>query len=241
MSLYDEALSYFKRGWNTLPLQPKAKTPLVKWSYLQEQRATKEELKRWFKDTENNIGIVTGKISNLTVVDCDNQEALDRYYFKAEPSGRSVKTPKGHHFYHFFVESRNSQDKGLDIRNEGGYIVAPPSENAKGERYEWESTVAMTKFNPHWFEETRVQLSSILNVENYDSAVERCSEFESRQGYFLFHRTHRKPAFSWGEYLVWYQIVSPRSSTTLARGKNSNRIILYVIRHQRSHQYHGVR
>ncbi|MBB3208910.1 hypothetical protein FHS27_004744 [Rhodopirellula rubra] len=178
MNTYESALEYADRGWNALPLKPELKMPLESWKRLQEERATKDELKYWFLETRNNIGIVTGKISNLTVVDCDNQEAIEKYYFTTEPSGLAVASPNGHHFYHYHAPGRNSQKDGLDVRNDGGYIVAPPSVNMRGEYYDWDSTEAMTQFDPRWFEEPRKQLKSIMNTGlNYDVAVASCMNY----------------------------------------------------------------
>lgn len=151
---------------------------MVDWKIYQEQRATKEELKHWFKDTNNNIGIVTGKISNLVVIDCDNEDALDWYYFNTNPSDLSVDTSKGHHFYHTYAPSRNRQKNGLDVRSDGGYIVAPPSVHPTGVDYMWDTRGEMTAFDPNWFADTREQIKTIVNTGlNYDIAVVSCIKY----------------------------------------------------------------
>jgi hypothetical protein len=72
-TIYEWALKYYKHGWNIIPIVKNNKMPALKeWVKYQTQRATEEELKQWF-DIENppNIGIITGKLSQITVVDVE--------------------------------------------------------------------------------------------------------------------------------------------------------------------------
>lgn len=178
MNRLDDAMRYIEYGWNPIPLGEKSKRSVVDWKIYQEQRATKEDVKRWFKDTNNNVGIVTGKISNLVVIDCDNEDAVDWYYFNTNPSGRSVITPRGLHFYHSYAPSRNRQKNGLDVRSDGGYIVAPSSQHPDGGVYDWDTQGEMTAFDPNWFADTREQIKTIVNTGlNYDIAVVSCIKY----------------------------------------------------------------
>lgn len=120
------------------------KLPLVKWAEFQNRRATEQEITDWFeKWPAANIGIVTGKISNLVVFDLDSEDAVS--YAKEQggfPDTVKVKTGKGYHVYalHPGFEIRNSVNKKLDIdiRSDGGYVAAPPSMHGSGQRYSWE-------------------------------------------------------------------------------------------------------
>lgn len=120
------------------------KLPLVKWTEFQSRRATEQEIIAWFeKWPAANIGIVTGRISNLVVFDLDSEDAVS--YAKEQggfPDTVKVKTGKGYHVYalHPGFEIRNSVNKKLDIdiRADGGYVAAPPSMHGSGHRYTWE-------------------------------------------------------------------------------------------------------
>lgn len=181
MNALEDAYRYLEYRWNPIPLAERSKRPIVEWKIYQEQRVTREDVKRWFKDTNNNIGIVTGKISNLVVIDCDNQDALDWYYFNTNHSGRSVITPKGLHFYHTYAPSRNRQKDGLDVRSDGGYIVAPSSIHPSGAVYDWDTTDEMTPFNPEWFMTVKEQIRSKIQTGlNYDIAVVACENYVSK-------------------------------------------------------------
>jgi hypothetical protein len=138
MNNMDAALDYLKRGLSILPLA-KDKKPLMQWQELQTRQPTELEVRQWFKQWPDcNIGIVTGKISNLTVIDCDSQEAIESFYAGYQGKTPNVKTPHGMHFYFQYQEGvRNTArlTDHIDVRSEGGYVVAPPSINGDGTAY----------------------------------------------------------------------------------------------------------
>ena len=131
------------------------KIPLVAWEVYQERFATKEEITKWFTtNPDANIGIVTGEISNLIVIDLDSEEAVKH----AEEWGGfpentpKVKTDRGCHIYikHPCFEIRNFAGKGLkiDIRADGNFVVAPPSIHGSGFQYEWVEGRSITDIDP---------------------------------------------------------------------------------------------
>lgn len=139
--LYDVAKYYSSKGFSVIPLSPKGKKPLVPWIEYQGRKPTEEELKTWFNGTNNNIGIVTGAISGVVVVDMDSEEAYALAEEKGLPYTPMVKTGHGYHAYFEYREARNFQKRddlrGIDFRADGGYVVAPPSVHPSGETYEW--------------------------------------------------------------------------------------------------------
>ena len=68
---------YINLGWSIIPVEPKGKKPLIEWKEFQTRRASEVELRSWLqKWPEMNLGIVTGNISNLVVVDLDGTMGL---------------------------------------------------------------------------------------------------------------------------------------------------------------------
>ncbi|MFC2170282.1 AAA family ATPase [Acidobacteriota bacterium] len=143
-SLLEAALYYrYSLGFSVIPVM-KDKKPYIAWEPYQKKKATKEEIKGWWKHWPNaNIGIVTGKISELVVIDVDTEEGNSELN-KILPDTflpPMVKTPRGgKHFYCRYVDGlRNNTGaiEGCDLRAEGGYIIAPPSDNGNGIKYEW--------------------------------------------------------------------------------------------------------
>jgi hypothetical protein len=139
--MLDEALRYRNLNLSVIPVG-RDKKPLVSWLPYQQQRASEEEIKAWWaKYPHANIGIVTGKISGITVLDCDSTEAIEAFSEHYKGDTPSVKTPRGQHFYFTYAEGIRNTVKiagmDIDIRGEGGYVVVPPSVNADGLPYAW--------------------------------------------------------------------------------------------------------
>ena len=143
-TLLEWARYYKAKGFSVIPLSYKDKKPLMSWKEYQNRIANDEELQKWFGGTRHcNIGIVTGKISGIIVIDLDNEEAVQyakKMNFLISPM---VKTAKGFHVYRLYREGvRNFQKRddlpGIDLRGEGGYVVAPPSVHPNGHQYVWE-------------------------------------------------------------------------------------------------------
>jgi archaellum biogenesis ATPase FlaH len=143
MTTYEYALKYLSFGFSVIPLKPKDKKPAItSWVEFQERKPTEDEIKSWFFGKENNIAIVTGAISGLTVVDLDSQEAIEFSIKHNFPLTPLVKTGKGYHAYYRYKNGvRNFQKRddmpGIDLRGDGGYVVAPPSIHPSGEVYKW--------------------------------------------------------------------------------------------------------
>lgn len=109
------------------------KRPLVSWKEFQTRRATADELVSWWTNNpEAQIGIVTGQISNLTVVDVESDGDFD---LVKDPTFMVETGGKGRHYY-FTYESQFKNAvrifPSVDIRSEGGYVVAPGSTTSKG-------------------------------------------------------------------------------------------------------------
>jgi hypothetical protein len=128
------ALEYWDRGWSVMPLSGK-KPAIPSWKALQRDRPTIGLLYHWFgivNETSHNIGVVTGKVSDLVVVDADSLEAA-RWWESTFPATPLIcRTGKGAHFYfrHPGTEVRNGRHllgRPIDVRGDGGYVVAPPS------------------------------------------------------------------------------------------------------------------
>jgi hypothetical protein len=68
----DAILDYLGRGWSIIPIRPGDKRPLVRWEEFQHRRANEAEVRGWFRTwPDAGIGVVTGAISDLVVIDVD--------------------------------------------------------------------------------------------------------------------------------------------------------------------------
>lgn len=136
------AKEYLRRGFSVIPLLPKSKKPaIVSWREFQKRLPTEEVLTSWFGNgSRNNIGIVTGAISGLAVLDADSAEAVEWCETNLLQTP-IVKTARGRHYYFKYRpgirNSVNINGLKLDLRGDGGYVVAPPSVHESGIDYEW--------------------------------------------------------------------------------------------------------
>ena len=143
-NLLDEALKYESMGLSIIPIKSKDKRPLVKWEPYQQERAEADQIKQWWqKWPKANIGIVTGKLSGIDVVDIDSGKGFSDIT-KLLPQGFSTveaTTPRGGR--HLYVKHKEGQGNAtgfipdVDYRGQGGYIVAPPSVGQNGKLYAW--------------------------------------------------------------------------------------------------------
>jgi hypothetical protein len=141
----DAALEYLDRGWSIIPIKPEGKRPAIKWRDYQDRHPTEEEVEEWWtKWPDHDIAIVTGAISGVVVVDCDNEDALHAAFDAGMRSPIRVKTKRGVHLYFEHprdgvrrgpragINSRGAdwpKINGLDFRGDGSYALLPPSNN----------------------------------------------------------------------------------------------------------------
>lgn len=126
---------YLELGLSVFPVGHD-KRPLGSWLKFQKERIeTVEEFLSLSSEynrkqkTVTGMAVVTGEISGLVVVDIDFKNGGTDICEGIETP--TVRTPSGGLHYYFLYEEgvRNAAGivKGVDIRAEGGYVVAPPS------------------------------------------------------------------------------------------------------------------
>ncbi|BAF60686.1 hypothetical membrane protein [Pelotomaculum thermopropionicum SI] len=159
--MLDVALFYLALGWSVIPLhsaqggrctcgrsgcdKPGKHPILPAWGEYQTRRASEDEIHDWFaRWPDANLGVVTGQVSGLVVVDLDGPAAVEAVRDRGGlPPTPTVITGKGYHYYlvHPGQPTKNAAAlggiKGLDVRADGGYVVAPPSVHSSGRVYRW--------------------------------------------------------------------------------------------------------
>jgi hypothetical protein len=140
---------YIRRGWSIIPIIPRDKRPLVRWEDFQTRLPSEPEVSAWFRAwPDAGVAIVTGAISRVVVVDVDLQHDGESALNHIESLyGRLPKTLEcrtgggGRHLYFShsggLVRNRVGLLPGIDLRGDGGYVVAPPSRHATGALYAW--------------------------------------------------------------------------------------------------------
>ncbi len=142
------------RGWSPIPLRPRDKRPLLPWEPYRHRRPRPGELVAWRRRwPEANVGVVTGALSGLVVLDVDPDKGGEASLAELEarfgplPPTLVVRTGGGGRHLWFRhpgepVPCAVGLRPGLDVRGDGGYVVAPPSIHPSGRPYRFEESTA---------------------------------------------------------------------------------------------------
>ncbi len=141
------AMGYRAAGWSVVPLRPGDKRPLIEWERFQHELASPATIAEWFRRwPDANVGVVSGEISNLVVLDIDPSHGGDASVGRPGAPVRAAARNRegggrGRHLYFAhpigLVRNRAGLAQGVDVRGDGGYIVTPPSVHPSGRRYAW--------------------------------------------------------------------------------------------------------
>jgi bifunctional DNA primase/polymerase-like protein len=177
--LLNAALNYAKAGYPVVPLhtpvfenrcscrdwktcEKPGKHPRT-WHGLKDATTNLETVKFWWRKWPNaNIGLLTGKRSNVFVLDVDPKsgglyslEEFQDSYCQLPATLTAISGSGGRHliFKYPDVRIKNSASliaRGLDIKSDNGYIVAAPSLHISGERYQWHGVNTPILDAPDW-------------------------------------------------------------------------------------------
>lgn len=154
-SALDAALLYASLGWRVLPIKPGHKRPpMESWQHAATTDA--DVIANWYNGlyAGHGVGIATGAASGVFVLDVDvsgekrGDESLADLEAAYGPLPDTVRAITGTNGLHLFfavpegVDIRNNASTrlgaGLDIRGEGGQVVAAPTVHPNGRAYTWE-------------------------------------------------------------------------------------------------------
>lgn len=164
--MIDAALWYAKHGYHVFPCfttdngvcscgdaqcTSPAKHPIPRFAPHGFKNASTDEpsIRQWWAEyPDANIAIATGAVSGIVVIDIDeghggvtSWENLESRYGDIPDASYIATGGGGYHIYlsHPGRPVRNSAARigmGIDVRGDGGYVIAPPSIHITGTRYE---------------------------------------------------------------------------------------------------------
>lgn len=152
MSLVEKALEYAEMGLAVFPVN-RNKSPCTPHG-CKDAKTDPGAIRAWWKKwPDANIGIATGsKSGGIVVIDVDIDENKGIYgndslrewehdNGELPETWRSITGRGGYHIFYRtdeVIKNTTNLYPGIDIRGEGGYIIAPPSLHKNGREYEWE-------------------------------------------------------------------------------------------------------
>lgn len=124
----DEVLAFYESNKFDLVAVAKDKKNPIELDWVNKTHTDSNEWRRWLSDGIN-IGIKTGKRSNLTIIDVD-QKPVPKEILALVGDTFMLETSKGYQFYYKYVADlpkTRIEDLKIDIENDGGQCVAYPS------------------------------------------------------------------------------------------------------------------
>lgn len=154
MNSFLKAALYYAEvmNWLVFPLKPQSKIPLTQHGFKDATRNTDQIIQWWTQYPDANIAIVTGAQSGLFALDVDprngGNEDFDQLNNELGINLLFLDTPQsltGSGGFHLFFQYPTTQvirsgklSAGIDIKGDGGYVVAPHSIHPNGKAYVWE-------------------------------------------------------------------------------------------------------
>lgn len=167
MNMLSMALAYTHQNGErhqlkVFPLVAGTKFPLYGSNGYKDASDNEEQLRKWWNNENQNanIGIPTGRINGIFVIDVDKGEGkdgaeslrlLEADYGTLPETWEVITGGGGSHLYFRYPEGHElgigassiplldgTKAKDIDFRGNGGYVVAPPSTHTSGNRYEWQ-------------------------------------------------------------------------------------------------------
>ncbi len=165
---------YARRGWPVLPIHraddrscscgranchSPAKHPRTRQG-LNDATVELSKIDGWWRRWPHaNVGIRTGEVTGIVVLDIDprhkGDESLDRLISQHGELPATVEALTGGGGRHFVfqhpgqvIRNRANLRPGIDVRGDGGYIVAPPSIHISGGAYAWKPGHAPSDLDP---------------------------------------------------------------------------------------------
>jgi putative DNA primase/helicase len=184
--------SYARDGFKIFPITPGGKVPMAGVKWKDEATDDLNQVLAWWNRTPNaNIGFPTGEINGVVVIDVDNgfgkngEEQLKTLLEKHGDSWEHVPhvvTPTGGHHYYFkhpgfhIANSAGKIAEHIDVRADGGYVVAAGSVRPEGiylDTGEFWAGLKNPPEMPKW-------LVELIQEKNDQAAIERKVETQGR-------------------------------------------------------------
>jgi len=219
--MINSALELLELGLSVVPLQKNKKIPPAgcTWKEQQKDLPSEDLIEKRFKQyPDSDLGVITGKVSGIVVVDSDSAEACAWIEKQFPTTWLTVSNNgRGKHYYFkypkqgFVGSSGSIVYENVDIRGEKGLIVVPPSEHKSGNLYQWNIAEGFSLENledlpeyPAKYIETKKEYKEKFETEYVPGELKNIAE----QCAWMRHCREDADKISYDEWLWMLSIVS---------------------------------
>jgi hypothetical protein len=173
-STVEYAIAYGRVGWPIFPLHhieagrcscgkadcnSPGKHPRMKGGFKLASTDEATIRQSWTRWPSANIGLATGHVSGLVVLDCDGEKGVAKLAEQTTkygplPPTLQAETGRGMHYCFALPPGVSvpsvSYSNGLDVRGDNGYVVVDPSMHVSGKRYRWVEGHTIPAAMPDW-------------------------------------------------------------------------------------------
>ena len=142
------ALQYINIGFSVFPVKPKGKEPLTAHG-CRDASTDENQIKKWWQQYPNaNVGLAMGNGLIAIDLDVDEDKGVNGYHVLCDWQRENGELPDtilsitGRGGYHMIFRTEKDYKNavglydGVDVRSNGGYIIAPPSIHPNGHTYQ---------------------------------------------------------------------------------------------------------
>jgi len=129
--------------WSLISLKAKSKKARFPWTQHTKEPASDWQLGEWWTQyPDSNVAAITGRISNLIVIDIDDESAFDllekQGIYLKRITTPVAKTNRGYQYFFKYHPAVGQKNFGCgEVRSDGHYVVIPPSIHPEGTHYHW--------------------------------------------------------------------------------------------------------
>ena len=143
--LHQAARWYVEHGIPVFPLCPRGKKPITQHGFKNSSADPQQVATWWTEHPDANVAIPMGQASRLLLLDLDyrngsvvaDRSDVIRLYGPIPNTAEVITGSGGRHIYFRHIDSKVPKQiaKGVELKSDGGYGVAPPSIHPNGAEY----------------------------------------------------------------------------------------------------------
>ena len=212
LSFRETLIKYIDLGFNLIPVKSDKRPAIHSWTRYQTERVTLEDFMDMYHDAKRKgiavtgVAVITGKISGITVVDLDVGSTNPF----SDTNTMVTRTGSGgsHYFFKYTdkLSTTSNQTLKIDIRNDGGYAILPPSKTDKG-NYSLLTSYELLDVPSSFLD---LYTSGIVkNSWSFEGTAEGGRNNRSKSVIGALLKATKDPETSWELFQGWNQLNTP--------------------------------